>query len=59
MSRECPRLECDGCGTIRTGQPATTHDDLRQVLVEVGWKSDKARDIDFCSRCLAHSDGTA
>lgn len=60
MVREAlPQLECDGCGRERTGQPGTTHDDLRQVLTQVGWKCDKARDIDLCPSCLVRRYGTA
>ena len=54
-----PQLECNGCGTLRSGQVGTSHDDLRQLLAQVGWKSDKARDLDTCPSCLTRRWGTA
>lgn len=53
--RECTVvLACDGgCGATCQSQVGATVDDLRQLLAEVGWKSDKARDRDLCPSCLA------
>lgn len=60
MMREvCPQIECDRCGTMRTGQPGTTHDDLRQLVTNVGWKCNKALDRDLCPSCLTRQYGTA
>lgn len=58
MGEALPEVECDSCGTSRTGQPGTTHDDLRQMLEQVGWLCDKARDTDLCAYCVGRRYGT-
>lgn len=45
-------LECNGCGCLRQSAHNETADSLRDRLADVGWLSDKARDLDYCPRCI-------
>lgn len=46
-------LQCDGCNAVRMGKRDGSLDELREQLATVGWRSDKANDVDACPTCLA------
>jgi hypothetical protein len=51
-------LECDGpeCGARRQGKPGVSAEDLRALLVRVGWRVTEDRRgivVDLCPTCVA------